>query len=112
MAIINFWKNIFNFKDKTKPGDFWAGYLVNWIIILLIYCSIRINNDLIFYIFSFYAILFLIAVVSSQVRRLHDRGKSAWYLLWNIIPVLNIIYLVELIRGSIESEEYSDRNYV
>jgi uncharacterized membrane protein YhaH (DUF805 family) len=39
-------------------------------------------------------LIFLLAPsVSSQVTRLHDRGQSAWWLLFNLVPVVGPLVL-------------------
>jgi uncharacterized membrane protein YhaH (DUF805 family) len=42
-------------------------------------------------------VIFLITLtpsLSSQVARLHDRGHSAWWLLWSLLPVVGSIVLI------------------
>jgi uncharacterized membrane protein YhaH (DUF805 family) len=36
---------------------------------------------------------FLVPSISSMVARLHDRGNSAWWLLWLLVPVVGPIVL-------------------
>jgi uncharacterized membrane protein YhaH (DUF805 family) len=49
--------------------------------------------------------LFLVSVWS---RRLHDRGRSAWLLLWAAVPVVGALYLIIECawRGSSTSERF------
>ncbi len=35
----------------------------------------------------------LVPSISSSVARLHDRGHSAWWLLWMFLPVLGLVVL-------------------
>jgi uncharacterized membrane protein YhaH (DUF805 family) len=40
------------------------------------------------------SLLLLVPSISSQVTRLHDRGHSAWWLLFSLIPLVGAILLV------------------
>ncbi|MCL4389873.1 MAG: DUF805 domain-containing protein [Patescibacteria group bacterium] len=46
--------------------------------------------------------------LSISIRRLHDLGKSGWYLLINLIPVANIImaFVLWLMPGSKTENQY------
>jgi uncharacterized membrane protein YhaH (DUF805 family) len=45
------------------------------------------------------AILFLLPSITVTVRRLHDIGKSAWALLWILVPIVGwILLLVYAVR--------------
>ena len=45
----------------------------------------------------FEAILFLIAITLIQIKRLKDIGKSGWFVLLVIIPIINFIYFLWLL---------------
>jgi uncharacterized membrane protein YhaH (DUF805 family) len=47
------------------------------------------------------ALLTVVPSISSQVTRLHDRGHSAWWLLFNLLPIAGpIVLLVQMcLRG-------------
>ena len=56
-------------------------------------------------------VLFFIAMVSGFVKRLHDRGKSGWWVLLCMIPVIGTIYWVidcGLLAGKDEDNEYGE----
>ena len=45
-------------------------------------------------IYSLYILAVLIPGLIVSVRRLHDVGKSGWFLLVSLIPVAGIIWLI------------------
>jgi uncharacterized membrane protein YhaH (DUF805 family) len=54
---------------------------------------------------------FFAAVFSLCVRRLHDQARSAWWLLWVVIPVLGPLVLAALLllkRGTPGDNQYGD----
>lgn len=40
------------------------------------------------------ALALIVPSIASQVTRLHDRGHSAWWLLWIFLPVVGAIILI------------------
>jgi uncharacterized membrane protein YhaH (DUF805 family) len=42
---------------------------------------------------GFVSLFTLVPSISSSVARLHDRGHSAWWLLWMLVPVVGWILL-------------------
>lgn len=61
----------------------------------------------------FWAMMGYVAVLgipffAVQVRRFHDRGLSAWMLLWNIVPYVGtfVIVVVTLLRGTPGDNRY------
>ena len=55
-------------------------------------------------------ILILVPSVSVTVRRLHDTGRSAWFLLLGLIPIVGSICMLILMcyRGNKEANAYGD----
>ena len=38
-----------------------------------------------------------ISIICSEIRRLHDTGKSGWNILWGLIPFFGWIYVIILL---------------
>lgn len=56
-------------------------------------------------------LLLLWPAVAVSVKRWHDRGKSGWWVLINLVPVIGSIWvLVEngLLRGTVGANRYGD----
>lgn len=91
-------KNYVGFKGRSRRKEFWMFLLINAIIISLI--------DLVtkqFSIFSdVYSLVVLLPTIAVFSRRLHDTGKSAWWMLMAFIPIVGIILL--LIFMSLDSQ--------
>ena len=93
--------NWFVRRGRLSRRDLWGQYLVP--LFLLAVAATWIDSELGYsgasehwYLFSFPAapvsaavtLLSLVPSVSSTVARLHDRGHSAWWLLWLLVPVV------------------------
>ena len=84
-AILNGYRNFFNFQGKATRSEFWYFYLF-WIITYFI----AIGSENIFFIII--SLISLIPSYSVQVRRLHDIGKSGWNIFIYFIPIIGIIF--------------------
>lgn len=85
-------ENTFNFKGVTGEGDFWSIILIDAIIISILSCFGRLvssfSNGLFFnptaWLVSIYTLARGISFISLSVRRLHDIGKSGWWMLLSL----------------------------
>jgi uncharacterized membrane protein YhaH (DUF805 family) len=57
-----------------------------------------------------YGLAMLIPSLAVAVRRLHDIGKSGWYVLVALIPIVGVIWLIVLLatEGTAGSNEYGE----
>lgn len=90
------WKNAFIFEGMERRSAFWMPYLVN--IVLGIIFGILIRIPVLGIIFSIayglYGLAIIIPSISLGVRRLHDLGKSGLFMLFALVPILNIVLIV------------------
>jgi uncharacterized membrane protein YhaH (DUF805 family) len=47
-----------------------------------------------------YFVAVLMPAVAVTIRRLHDTGRSGWWILFGLVPVLGLIVLFFLFQGS------------
>ncbi|WIO73914.1 DUF805 domain-containing protein [Porticoccaceae bacterium LTM1] len=59
---------------------------------------------------GFYSLFILIPSIAVSVRRMHDTGRSGWWVLINLVPLVGwIIFLVFSVQDSNDgSNEYGD----
>ena len=62
------------FSSSTTSTTASAGFQVGWVSLVV-------------------SLLTIVPSISSQVTRLHDRGHSAWWLLFALIPIVGAIML-------------------
>lgn len=53
-------------------------------------------------IYAVYALAVLIPSIAVSVRRLHDVGKSGWFILIGFIPIIGAIWLIILVCSDSE----------
>jgi uncharacterized membrane protein YhaH (DUF805 family) len=82
-------KKYADFSGRARRKEFWMFVLINFIIGLVL----SFIND---YLSSLYALAVLIPGLAVSVRRLHDIGKSGWWIFINLIPIIGWIWYILL----------------
>ena len=96
-----------DFSGKTNRPGFWYVVLDNIIISLAlgILTAIPVIGKLFGVIAALYSLAMLVPGIAIGVRRLHDVGKSGWYLLMSLIPVVGWIFvLVAMCKESVPAQ--------
>jgi uncharacterized membrane protein YhaH (DUF805 family) len=103
-------ENYANIKGRARRSEYWYFFLATFILGII---SSIIDSILGFkveevrfgafqnslqngYISSLLNLLLLIPSITVSVRRLHDVGKSGWYLLLFFLPIIGWIWLLVL----------------
>ena len=91
--------NYANFEGRARRKEYWMFYLINTIIsIVLGYVGVLVKFP---FVSTIYALAVLIPGIAVGVRRIHDGGKSGWFIL---VPFYNLYLLI--IDGDQGENEY------
>lgn len=95
------WKQYADFSGRARRKEYWIFSLINYIIIFFLYIlqivMIESTLWLIFpIIFFLYAVAVFLPDLAVNIRRLHDIGKSGWWYLIYLIPIIGAIWLTVL----------------
>ncbi len=99
-------KNYVGFSGRARRREYWFFTLFNFIIgIALSFLDIMIYNlsseTVIGMLSGAYTLAVIIPTLAVSFRRLHDAGKSGWWLLINLVPGIgSLIYFVFLLLDS------------
>ncbi len=110
-AISAFFSNYANFRGRTRRSGYW------WTFLFLVLASIAlwfIDLQLFSGVWSqelldqgsgplsiVFGLAIIVPVISLGVRRLHDTGRSGWWVLLGFIPIVGgIILLVFYVQDS------------
>jgi len=99
------WSKAADFSGRSRRKEYWMFALFNTLIcIVLMIPSIAFARTGIRSLFSAalfgYELASIVPTCSCSVRRLHDTGRSGWWLLLYLIPFIGLIVLVFLVLDS------------
>ena len=98
-----------DFKGRARRKEYWMFYLFYVIfglavtVLDILLFGTAIYSWGLLYLVYFFALL--IPYIAVSVRRLHDIGKSGWWLLIMFIPIAGIIWLIVLLATDGEKGE-------
>jgi len=95
-----------NFEGRARRSEYWYFALVNIIISVILGVIDSVIG--ISVLGGIYSLAVLVPSIAVGVRRMHDIGKSGWYLLVALIPIAGIIWLLVLLckEGDTGPNEY------
>lgn len=103
-----------DFSGRARRREYWTFALVNCLIaVLLLILGLAFGEDspasnimvTIFYL------IMLVPNLSVSVRRLHDIGKSGWYMFLSLIPLIGgLILLIWSLMDSEPGENQYGKN--
>ncbi len=95
-------KKYFVFKGRSSKLEYTMFNMLNIMILamlLIIDFSISLLVPALPYgiLTAIYLLVLVIPFGSATIRRMHDAGKGRWQLVFLLIPVIGIIWLIDLI---------------
>ncbi len=105
-AIQSVFSNYATFSGRARRSEYWYFVLFNLIISVVL--GLLANVSSVFSIVSgLYSLAVLIPGLAVCVRRLHDTGKSGWFMFLVLIPIVgSIIILVFTCMDSVPDNQY------
>ena len=96
-AYLKFWFRSGDFKGTAFLKEFWFGFIS--IILMDIFCLLIINNlnvidnpsrfaGIIYLISLLHLLGSIISIFTGTIRRIRDAGRSPYFILWNLLPVV------------------------
>ena len=121
-------KHFADFSGRARRREYWGAVLFNILLAYVIrsFLILSVRQDISSSIASgelesasstgpvsisllFILSLFLVPGLAVTVRRLHDTGRSGWWLLIGVIPILGLVIIYWLCSdGSPEKNEYGE----
>ncbi|MFC8695950.1 DUF805 domain-containing protein [Streptomyces parvus] len=99
-------KNYAGFSGRARRKEYWMFTLINFVIsLVLTIIGSAIGVEFISYIYS---VAVIIPALAVAVRRLHDTGRSGWWLLIALVPLVGAIVLIVFLasEGKQETNEH------
>lgn len=91
-AVKTVFSNYCNFKGRARRSEYWYFFLFNLIVSFVL--GIIGNVTGLTFISGIYSLAVLLPGIAVSARRLHDIGKSGWWLLISLVPLVGAILLI------------------
>ncbi|MFT5918044.1 MAG: uncharacterized membrane protein YhaH (DUF805 family) [Bacteroidia bacterium] len=103
--------NFANFEGRARRKEYWMFYLFNILVyIVLGGLGAALESSLFMGLVGLFGLVVLVPSIAVGVRRMHDIGKSGWYLMVTFIPLVGTIWLLVLLvtEGEIGENIYGE----
>lgn len=98
-------KNYLNFSGRARRKEYWMWFLFFSIFIIIAsFLDELLGIDFIStssasegVVWLLVCLVHLIPGIAVTVRRLHDTGKSEWYLLISLVPTVGLVWLLYIL---------------
>ncbi len=101
-------KKYADFTGRATRKQYWM-FVLFYAIIYAVLAVIDVLLGTLF-LAVVYSLVFLIPNISIAARRLHDTGRTGWWQLIGIVPVIGLIVLIFfLVQESQDDNEYGPR---
>ena len=91
-----YWQNYVNFQGRARRSEYWYPMLCNIIVavVLGILATLTSLVSVFAILISLFSLAILLPSLSVEIRRLHDIGKSGWWLFIALVPMVGGILLL------------------
>ena len=89
------WKKFAVFDGRARRKEYWVFSSINMFVLMILYIVDVFIFPILFLMVIFYFAIFLPSLAVC-VRRLHDIGKSGWWMLLSFVPIVGAIWLLVL----------------
>lgn len=101
-AIKRFYANYTNFNGCATRAEYWYVVLFMFIVEVVLACFGKVGQGLT----GLFCLANLIPGIAISIRRMHDIGKSGWWILISLIPIIGTIWY--LVLGVTPTKEFDN----
>jgi len=85
-------KKYVEFNGRARRKEYWMFFLINFVIAL----ALGVVDAVLGFglLGGLYALAVLLPSLAVTVRRLHDTGRTGWWILIGLIPLIGIIVIL------------------
>lgn len=106
------WKKYAQFNGRSQRREYWMFTLLNSLICILLFApafelQMRRVGQIFFGLYFVYLLAVLVPLFTVSVRRLHDTGRSGWWLLLIFVPIVSLALIFPMmIEGDPSPNKY------
>ena len=101
---------LFKFDGRINRAKFWLGWAVIYAVFAVLwFLAFALESGVLFGLFGLLGLLAIWPALAIQIKRWHDRGKSGWWVLIGLIPIIGFWWvLIEcgFLPGDVGPNEY------
>ena len=98
LPFVNAWlkmlANFSDFKGRTSREDYWWAVVGNLIISIVLGLIGGLLGSFGSVLVTLISLVLAVPGIALTVRRLHDIGKSGWFVLISLVPLVGVILLI------------------
>jgi uncharacterized membrane protein YhaH (DUF805 family) len=97
-------------EGRVNRKVLWLNFVVPYFVIICVAGIIDGIAGTLGVFTTIVSVLMIWPSIAVQVKRCHDRGRTGWFILIGLVPLLNIWLLVELcfLKGTTGSNKYGE----
>jgi len=100
------WKRYSDFSGRSRRCEYWMFALIHVVVYLTLFLAVQFTASAstmahisvftgpLFFLCFIYGLAAILPGLAVSVRRLHDIGKSGWWMLLAFVPVLDLLLVV------------------
>ncbi|MDI1460007.1 DUF805 domain-containing protein [Catellatospora sp. KI3] len=90
-------QNYVTFSGRARRKEYWMFFLINVIIVGVLFALAGSTEvQAFYYLYLLYILGTALPSLAVVVRRLHDIGKSGWWVFITLIPIIGSFWLLIL----------------
>ncbi|MEQ8406510.1 MAG: DUF805 domain-containing protein [Oceanicaulis sp.] len=94
-AVKSVYSNYVGFQGRARRSEYWWFALFYFIVaVALQLIAVGVNETMGGALYLLFLLGTILPGIAVQVRRLHDTGKSGWWVLLGLIPLIGVIVLI------------------
>ncbi len=94
MDDINWGHLLFGFDGRINRAKIWAGMVLQFAIVFAtVAVAFAVNDPIGYWVAGIVNLVTVWMWVAISIKRWHDRGKSGWWLLIAIVPIIGSIWV-------------------
>ncbi len=96
------------FNGRARRKEFWMYYL--FLIIFMVVAAVIDAAMGSFVLSAIFTLVTLVPTLSVYIRRLHDTGRSGWWILISLIPLVGglVLFYFLISDGGVEDNQYGE----
>lgn len=99
-----------NYEGRATRREFWLFTLLFYLFLFVLFIIEEIFISLKPYLSSLYSLSFIGTIICLNNRRLHDSGRSGWWQLIGLIPLVGwILFAYFMLQPSDEDNKYGSK---